>query len=179
MARIPYPDVEKLPPETRDALKKIRGINVFKLTAWADQLAPSFFGFVTAIFTKTSLDPKLRQIAILRVGNICGSPYEIYQHEGLARIVGLTEQQIAATRDGTTVAALDDKQLAVLRFAEEMTAEIRVSDTTFTQVRSFLPEKELTELAIITSFYSAICRYLETMEIEIEAKDVSRSSTEQ
>lgn len=170
MARIPYPEIEALPAPTREALGKIRSINVFKLAAWADGLAPGFFAFVTDIFAKTQLDPKLRQIAILRVGHVCGSGYETYQHEKLAKIVGLTEQQIAATRDGKSIEALDDHQLAVLRFAEEMTTDIRVSDATFERVRAFLPEKELTELTIITSFYSAICRFLETMDVEIEQK---------
>jgi len=170
LARIPYPDVDALSAETREALGRIRAINVFKLAAWADGLAPSFFGFVAGIFAKTSLDPKLRQIAILRVGHICKSGYETFQHEKLAKIVGLTEEEIAATRDGVSVQALDESQIAVLRFAEEMTVDIKVSDATFATVRSFLPEKELTELAIITSFYSAICRFLETMEIEIEEK---------
>lgn len=170
MARIPYPDVDALSVETREALGKIRSINVFKLAAWADGMAPSFFGFVNAIFAKTSLDPKLRQIAILRVGHICKSRYETFQHEKLAKIVGLTEEQIAATRDGKSIQALDERQTAVLRFAEEITVDIKVSDQTFAAMRAFLPEKELTELTIISSFYSAICRFLETMEIEIEEK---------
>lgn len=170
MARISYPDVDKLPAETREALGKIRAINVFKMAAWADSLAPSFFSFVIAIFANTALDPKLRQIAILRVGHLCKSSYETFQHEKLAKIVGLTEDQIAATRDGVSVASLDSKQLAVLRFAEEMTTNIKVSDATFKSVQAFLPEKQLTELSVITSFYTGICRFLETMEIEIEAR---------
>lgn len=170
MARIPYPDVNALPEATREALGKIRSINVFKLAAWADGMAPSFFAFVTDVFAKTDLDPKLRQIAILRVGHICQSAYETFQHEKLAKIVGLTEAQIQATRDGISIEALDERQIAVLRFAEEMTTDIKVSDATFQKVRAFLPEKQLTELTIITSFYSAICRFLETMEIEIETK---------
>lgn len=170
MARIPYPEVSALPAATQEALGKIRSINVFKLAAWADGMAPSFFAFVTDVFAKTALDPKLRQIAILRVGHICQSAYETYQHEKLAKIVGMTDQQIAATRDGKSIEALDEQQIAVLRFAEEMTTDIKVSDATFAKVRGFLPEKELTELTIITSFYSAICRFLETMEIEVETK---------
>lgn len=170
MARIPYPEVSTLPTATQEALGKIRSINVFKLAAWADGMAPSFFAFVTDVFAKTALDPKLRQIAILRVGHICQSSYETYQHEKLAKIVGMTDQHIAATRDGKSIEALDEQQIAVLRFAEEMTTDIKVSDATFAKVRAFLPEKQLTELTIITSFYSAICRFLETMEIEIETK---------
>lgn len=170
MARIPYPDVEALPAATREALGKIRSINVFKLAAWADGMAPSFFAFVTDVFAKTALDPKLRQIAILRVGHVCQSAYETFQHEKLAKIVGLSDEQIQATRDGTSIQALDQQQVAVLRFAEEMTTDIKVSDPVFAKVRAFLPEKELTELTIITSFYSAICRFLETMEIEIEPR---------
>lgn len=168
MARIEYPQIESLPAETQEALRKIRSINVFKLAAWADSLAPSFFAFVTDIFAKTALDPKLRQIAILRVGHLCNSRYELHQHEKLARIVGLSEEEIGAVADGRNLSALDERCRAIAAFADEMTNEIRVSDATFDRVRAFLSEKQLTELALITGFYSAICRFLETMDVEIE-----------
>ncbi len=167
MARIPYPDLADLPSETREALSRIRGINVFRLLAWAETLAPSLFEFVTKIFSQTKIDPRLRQLAILRVGQICGSPYEIHHHEKLARIVGLGDPEIEATR-GKAVSMLKSRERAVIRFAEEMTRDVKVSEETFHEVRSFLSERELTELALITSFYSCICRFLETMEIEIE-----------
>ena len=168
MARIPYPDLAELPSETREALSKIRSINVFRLLAWAETLAPSLFEFVIKIFSQTKIDPRLRQLAILRVGRICRSPYEIHHHEKLARIVGLGDLEIEATRGTNAVLMLKSDEQAVIRFAEEITRDVKVSEKTFHEVRTFLSERELTELALITSFYSCICRFLETMEIEIE-----------
>ena len=175
MARIPYPDLAELPSETREALSKIRSINVFRLLAWAETLAPSLFEFVIKIFSQTKIDPRLRQLAILRVGRICRSPYEIHHHEKLARIVGLGDLEIEATRGTNAVLMLKSDEQAVIRFAEEITRDVKVSEKTFHEVRTFLSERELTELALITSFYSCICRFLETMEIEIEQSHSPKS----
>lgn len=169
MARINYPAMEALSEETQAALQRIRPINVFSLMAWAETLAPPAFDFVIAIFSKMNLEPRLRQLAILRVGYLCESKYELFHHEKLARKVGITDEEIACTaRGGAALEKLGERERVVVQFAGEMTINIRVSDATFALARGLFPQRELTELALVTSFYSCICRFLETMDVEIE-----------
>ena len=43
-----------------------------------------------ALLRRGELDPRLREIAILRVGMLCGAGYEVHQHRWVARRVGLS-----------------------------------------------------------------------------------------
>lgn len=168
MARIPYPQPAELQPATQEALAKIRGINVFRMMAWAEGIAPPMFDFVKEVFASLALDARSRQLAIVCVGHLCASPYELHQHERIARKVGLGDRELDCAAGRAPLDALPPKEQAVLRFATEMTRDIRVSDATFAEAAALFSPRELTELAIVTSFYSCICRFLETMQIEIE-----------
>lgn len=169
MARIPYPTAADLQPVTLEELAKIRDINVFRMMAWAEGLAPPMFAFVKELFASLALDARLRQLAIVCVGHLCASPYELFQHEKLARRVGLGDLELDCAAGRQPLSLLPAKEQAVLRFATEMTRDIRVSDATFAEVAAMFSHREITELAMVASFYSCICRFLETMQIEIEA----------
>ena len=168
VARIPYPEPGELQAATQEALAKIRGINVFRMMAWAEGLAPPMFDFVKEVFASLELDARSRQLAIVCVGHLCRSAYELHQHEKIARRVGLTAADLECAAGRAPIASMPPRDQAVLRFATEMTRDIRVSDATFAEARALFSPRELTELAIVTSFYSCICRFLETMQIEIE-----------
>ncbi len=43
----------------------------------------------------------LRELAILRVGRLSRTAYEVFQHERIGRGVGVTDDKIAALRDAT------------------------------------------------------------------------------
>jgi alkylhydroperoxidase family enzyme len=168
VARIPYPSAAELQPATQEALAKIRGINVFRMMAWAEGIAPPMFDFVKELFASLALDARSRQLAIVCVGHLCASPYELHQHEKIARKAGLGDLELDCAAGRAPLDALPRREQAVLRFATEMTRDIRVSDATFAEAAALFSPRELTELAIVASFYSCICRFLETMQIEID-----------
>ena len=118
MARIAYPARESLEKEAADALAGMKPMNVFRMLARADSLAPPIFDTATRLFTRgrTELPARLRQVAILRVAGAAGFAYLIGHHEPISRRVGLSQPEIEASKRG------DDSQLgaqerAVARFA--------------------------------------------------------------
>jgi len=57
---------------------------------------------------------------------------------------------------------------AVLRAAREMTADLAVSDETFTVLRRELDNERLTDLMVTISFYNGLVRLLESMKVDVE-----------
>ena len=51
---------------------------------------------VFALLTETDLNTRLREMVILRVAERCDGRYVWIQHKDIARIVGVSEEQIAA-----------------------------------------------------------------------------------
>ncbi len=180
MARIPYPDPSALSEETQAFLAKLPPINIFRMLAGGERLLPAFTRFGNHLLYKSELDPVLREIAILRVGVLSGAGYEVYQHEAISRQLGMSDELIAAIHEGPEAARLDDAQREVLRFTDDVVANVRASDATFEPLRARLSLQELQELTITIGFYMAVSRYLETFGIDIEEPggagiDISRA----
>jgi len=124
---------------------------------------------LTSLMTESSLDPKLRELAILRVGYLSNASYELFQHEPFARFVGLSDEQLAAIKAGDRNSpVLDEMQAAILEFVDDMVANVRASDATLVRVGEFLDRAQLTDLILVIGQYMAVCRFLETTGVDLD-----------
>jgi alkylhydroperoxidase family enzyme len=122
-----------------------------------------------ALLHRCELDPALRELAILRVGRLSRAAYEVFQHERIAREVGVADEKIAALRDATIEAAVfSDEDKAVLRFTDDVVRNVRASDKTLKAVEAFLSRGALVELTLTIGYYMMVCRFLETLGVEGE-----------
>jgi alkylhydroperoxidase family enzyme len=168
MARLDYPDPSGLEPATQDLLTKLPPLNLFRMLAGSERMLKEFVDLGNQILFRSQLDPVLREIAILRVGVLSGASYEVHQHERIGRTVGMTEALIAATRVGPAATDLDEIQRSVMRFTDDVVANVRAGDETFDAVAAVLSARELQELTLTIGYYMMVSRFLETFDIELE-----------
>jgi alkylhydroperoxidase family enzyme len=109
-------------------------------------------------------------MAILQVGYLTRSVYEYTHHIKISRDFGVTDEDIRAIAAETKGQStnLDALTKAVLRAAREMTQGYAATDVTFETLKSHLNHESLTDLVLIISFYNAVVRFLETMQIDNE-----------
>jgi len=171
MPRIPYP--ENLSESVRASLGASPP-NVSRMMAGATEAVYNGFGkFNGALLVSSELPATLRELAILRVGYLSGASYEIFQHESLALHVGLTQVQIDAIRAGDrSSSALDEAQLAVLDFVDDVVENVRASDETLAAVRSHLNDTKVLDLLLTIGTYMMVSRFLETTGVEIDPEPV-------
>jgi len=169
MPRIPYPDLDALPPKLKDFMAKVDGrVNVFRMLPLAESATEHWHRLGNALLHKSKLDPKLRELAIVRVGHLCRASYEIYQHERIAARVGVPAEKIAALKDGADSPAFDDLEKLVLRFTDEVVRNVKASDATFRSLNEHLSNHEMAELVLVIGYYQMTCAFLENFEIPIE-----------
>lgn len=168
MARIPYPDPATLAPETREFVAKLPPLNLFRMLAGGEGLLRAFVRFGNHLLYKTELDPVLREIAIVRVGVLSDASYEVHQHDAVSRSIGMSDVLIEAIRAGADDPAFDDLQRLVVRYTDDVVANVRASDATFDALAARLSVRELQELTITIGFYMAVSRFLETFGVDIE-----------
>jgi alkylhydroperoxidase family enzyme len=170
MPRIPYYDVEKATGSHAEFLGKLKPeLNIFRTLANSEYGLKGFVRMGNALLYKAELDPGLRELAILRVGRLSRAAYEVFQHERIAREVGVAEEKIAALRDATIdSAAFTDQEKAVLRFTDDVVRNVKASDKTFKTVQAFLSPAALVELTLTVGYYMMVSRFLETMGVEGE-----------
>jgi 4-carboxymuconolactone decarboxylase len=170
MPRIAYPDPSALAPETRATLAKLDDppLNIFRMLAGGEGLLRAFARFGNHLLFHTKLDPVLREIAILRVGMLCHSAYEVHQHTRMGRDVGMSNELLTGIRVGPDATVFSDLQRLVMRYTDDVVANVGASDATFDPLHAALSEQELQELTVTIGFYMLVSRYLETFGIDIE-----------
>lgn len=128
MARLPMKPLEEMPEKTRNMISggksQLSVLNINKMMAHAEHSVRHFMRMGNSLLTQAKLDARLRELAILRIATLCDSRYEWYQHEILAKQVGVTEEQISAVRQGKDSRVFNDQERAVLRYTEEVTVNL-------------------------------------------------------
>jgi alkylhydroperoxidase family enzyme len=170
MARIPYPDLDALPEEVGSFARRIRPmLNVYRMLPHAETSLYGFMKLGNALLFKADLDPVLRELVILRVGYLSDADYEVHQHLVVARHVGVSEGKIAGAKEGPDAPVFTDLERAVLQFTDEVVRDVKASDAAYEAVAARLSHRELAELLLTIGFYMMVCRFLENLEVEIEA----------
>lgn len=176
MPRIPYPDDASLSDTARKILAG-SPLNVVRIGAHA---SPALFaaqgGLSFAIADPEVLDPRIREVAILRVAQLSNSAYELHHHNPLARAAGLSEAEIAAIL-AADYAALDATAAAVARFTDEVVTDLSPSDTTLADLRAQVPDRDVVNLILTIGCYMSIARLIATTGIEIDEVAIQHLAT--
>jgi alkylhydroperoxidase family enzyme len=170
MPRIAYYDVDQSTGKHAEFLGKLKPhLNIYRMLANSEYGLKGFVRMGNALLHRCELDPILRELAIVRVGRLSRAAYEVFQHERIAREVGVEEGKIAALRDATIEAAVfTDNEKAVLRFTDDVVRNVRASDKTLKAVQACLTPGALVELTLTIGYYMMVCRFLETTGVEGE-----------
>jgi len=177
MTRIPYPDPAKQSAAVRAVLERAP-INIMRMVSNASEPVFNGFGqFSGAFYQPSDLDPILREVAILRVGYLSKSAYEVFHHEGLGRQIGLTDAQIDAIRIGKPAPVLNPAQTAVMAFADDVILNVRAGDATLAAVRAHLSDQALVDLILVIGLYMTVSRLLETAGVELDQTPIDTDLT--
>jgi alkylhydroperoxidase family enzyme len=174
MSRLPYLGPDDLAPEQRDLLA--RDINLARILAHSPEAARAFTRLGGFIRSKSTLDPRLRELAILQVGWMARSPYEWSHHVELGYRFGVSDADIEALIADTAgrPTALAPLDRAVLRAARELgagpaggTAEW-ITDATWAELDAALSPEHLVDLIVTIAFYAAVVRFLGATQMDVE-----------
>jgi len=169
MNRMPYPDPKSVPAAVQALLDARPPRNVFRMMAHAPALMPGIMELTGAILYRAKLDPVLRELAILRVGNLCGSSYEVSQHQKISQAIGLAQAKIDGTAKDADPALYDARELVVLRLAEQVVRKVKADDALFAEARATLGDELTMELLIVIGLYVMLAQVLENAEVALEA----------
>jgi alkylhydroperoxidase family enzyme len=168
MGRLPMLSPEDLDEADRDVLA--RPINLYRALAHRPELARRYRELGRWFRFESTLDPRLRELVILQVGAVTGSPYEASHHVHVGREFGLTdadiEAVIAETRGETS--ALDERERAALAATRELTLGIRFSDATWADLGRWFDDGARLELSMVIGFYAMTIRLAGAVELDIE-----------
>ena len=184
MARIEPLDPAETPDDVREALENLPPLNIFRTLAHAETAFRPFLRFGGAVLGQMSLDPVVRELAILAVAKEAEAEYEWIQHVAIAKHLGVRNEQIealaeadscapegsderiaAAARDG---GVFDAPQQAAIELAAAVVRGPRISDDLYDCVRQQFSEREVVELLLAIGDYLMLARVMTILELDID-----------
>ncbi|MBO0873560.1 MAG: carboxymuconolactone decarboxylase family protein [Pseudonocardia sp.] len=163
MARVPYLTVSDAPPSVAGPLGKLPPLHVFGLVAHAETAFRPWLRLGGALLSELALDAALRELAILRVGQLAAR-YEWEQHVPIALSVGVPQERIDAL-DREDWAAFDAPTRFALDFVTGV-VEGDVDDARYAAAAAHLTDREVVELALLAGHYLGLARLMTALRID-------------
>ena len=163
-----HPEFAELVERFR-AGRRGRMINIYRMLLNSPPLAESWFNHSNAVRWRTTLEGRLREIVIVRMGHLTGCDYVLRQHvPSLALADGLTIEECGALADWQGTKFFDTRERAVLTYADMITRNIAVPDEVFAAVKRHFNDRELVELTVLIGTYNMNARVLRALELDLE-----------
>jgi alkylhydroperoxidase family enzyme len=119
-----------------------------------DILQHAVDGFAVYRHPDRKIDPVLRELGQTRAGWVKGSQFVFSQHCKSLRGLGVSEEKIAAVPAWAVSDVFDDKERAVLAYADCLSgAGGRTPDAVFEKLRTFWDDEQIFEFTYITYLY--------------------------
>jgi alkylhydroperoxidase family enzyme len=128
-------------------------------------LTKEFLKFNVHLLFNSTLPPRLRELAILRVAHRTDSKYEWVQHVKMGRSVGLTDDDIAGLQSGEAADAFDRIVLAAV---DELLATYELSDATWSALGERFDKRQRMDFVFTIGCYVTVSMALKTFGVELE-----------
>jgi 4-carboxymuconolactone decarboxylase len=171
MPRLPYADADQLGEMLRQSpfSEDTPPGNVFRMLAQAPPVGAAALGLIYAVLSEADLDPRVREMVILRVAEPSAAPYAFAQHAAIAASVGVAAAQVAELERGHAPSELfDEPERAALAFADLVLDEPRVSAETFARLGQYLTSRQMVELLLTAGCFRMMSRLVTVFELELE-----------
>ncbi len=120
------------------------------------------------------LEPRYREIAILRTAIVGDCRFEYSQHLKLARTVGIAEQKLAAIKAWATSDQFDQAERAVMATADELIGRNLVEDATFAALKRHFNDEQIVELLLVIATYRMHGLLVRALHLEFDNDTTAR-----
>jgi 4-carboxymuconolactone decarboxylase len=163
-----HPELAELVEKFRTG-RRGRMINIYRMLLNSPPLAESWFNHSNAVRWRTTLDGRLREIVIIRIGHLTHSDYILRQHvPSLALADGLTVEECDALADWQGSKFFDPRERAALAYVDTMTRNVAVPDAVFAPLKHHFNDRKIVELTVLIASYNMNARVLRALELDLE-----------
>jgi alkylhydroperoxidase family enzyme len=177
--RIPdwTPERKPQPQDLVHAILERRGgalLNLDRALLWSESLARGWNVYLKSVRTELSTSRKLRELGICTVALLTGAHYEYQHHAPDFLAAGGIQADLdalmafTAAPNSDALEALGEEQALVVRYAAQITLNVRVDDALFAQLRERFDTTELVELTAAIATYNMVARFLVALGVTPE-----------
>ena len=155
--------------ETVQVLPQMAELSVFRVLLHQPAVAKAVQDLLVALLFRGSLDARLRELLIMRLGWATDAVYEWTQHWRVARQLEIPAEDLLAVRDWKNSDRFDARDRAVLAATDDTLANGCISDATWAECCKELPSvQDRIELVAAIGTWRMISGILKSLEIPLE-----------
>ncbi len=178
--RIPdwTPESKPQPDDLVQAILARRGgalLNLDRALLWSEPLARGWNVYLKAVRTGLPTSRKLRELGICTVALLTGAHYEYHHHAPDFLAAGGSQAELDALaafaanpRAAVPAGALGAQEALVVRYAAQMTLDVKVDDAVFDALRQHFSTTEIVELTSAIATYNMVARFLVALGVTPE-----------
>ncbi|MFB4297578.1 carboxymuconolactone decarboxylase family protein [Actinomadura sp. NTSP31] len=140
--------------------------SILGLFARHPRLGASWLAFSGMLLDDGTLDPRDRELLILRVGWRTRCRYQWAQHVGMAQAAGLAPEQVAAVPEGAAAEIWTERDRDILRAVDQLVDGHTVDDATWERLAGHFDERRLLELLFAVGGYTCLAIVLNSVGLE-------------
>ncbi len=176
--RLAVVDPDNLTEAQRAMLASRSNLNIYRTLAHHTELYNRWSPLGQFILNGSSISPRHREMAMLRMGWLSQSEYEWAQHARIAKAsAGLTDADLRAIAVGPGAEGWSPTDRAVLRMVDELRFETMISDRTWTALKDSYTEPQIMELLFTAAQYQLVSMALNTLGVQLEPTAIERLPT--
>jgi alkylhydroperoxidase family enzyme len=154
------------PPLTKPGRPK--GLNALGTLARHHELTRAWHTFNGHVLLQSTLSPRQRELLVLRVATLRRSDYEWAQHAVLAQDVGLSEDEVARIAVGPDAPGWSSLESAMLRATDELIADAKITDATWSALCDALDEQQLMDLVFTVGAYEVLAMAFRSFGVQLD-----------
>ena len=176
MPRIPPLPESQWPEQLRSILEtrppavgtRLGDNNIFATLARHPELLRAWLPYGGFLLGSGVLPARERELLILRTGRNCGSSYEWGQHVRIAEALRMAREEIMRVAAGPDAEGWSSADATLLRAADELHEQARISDATWAQLSHAYDERGLIEIAMLVGHYHMVAFALNSLGVELD-----------
>ncbi len=161
-------ELEDMDSEIRSRFGGGKILNIFRTLAHHPKLMTRWLVFGNHILAKSTLSARDRELAILRVGWLCKAEYEWAQHTEIALNSDISQAEIERVTRGPDAAGWSDREVALLKAADELVGDAFIEDDTWNALSAFYNKEQLMDLIFTVGQYNLVSMALNTLGVQLE-----------
>jgi len=120
------------------------------------------------------LEPRYRELAILRAAIVGDCRFEYSQHLKLSRALGIPEEKIQAIKGWTTSNKFDEVEQAVMAATDEIVGRNMVENASFAALKRHLSDEQIVELFFVITTYRMHGMMVRALHLEFDSDTTAR-----
>ena len=162
-------DTRALLGASSDGIRSGPILNIFRTLAHHPKLLKRWLVFGAHVLAKSTLPPRERELAILRIGWRCRSEYEWGQHAVIGRACGLSDEEVRRTTEAATAPGWSAFDAAIVRAVDELYDDAFLSDASWSALTAQWSTAQVIDFVFAVGQYNLVSMALNSLGVQRDA----------